>query len=214
MKRFLFITVLSGLVLTLIACDDSEDQSNAPTEYSDETLAEVSENTLVEADLTNRERAILSATTDQSFLFDFNVDPSYKELSVWVEKFEFGKLVDEKIAHLTTDIEEGGQILFSTLGSYPPKNQVLFNASIIDNKNMSAIKNFEEEIEDYSGIWGSNQAKNIPITDEIVLASILYTANDTSMSSPSADFYSDEEIRIEKMKDYEVVYLMKGAFIK
>ncbi|QUW23614.1 hypothetical protein JSQ81_08980 [Sporosarcina sp. Marseille-Q4063] len=80
MKRFFIIVAL--LVFVLSACVTNNAKSN----------------TISAVGLTERENAILSTTSDISFVFDFNTDSEYKEVSVWIEKYELGKLVDDKIS--------------------------------------------------------------------------------------------------------------------
>lgn len=72
------------------------------------------ENIISAAELSERENAILSTTANQSFVFDFNVDGKYKEASVWVEKYESGKLVNDSISGIKSDIKENGSIIFTT----------------------------------------------------------------------------------------------------
>ena len=54
--------------------------------------------------MTEREEVILLSTADKSFVFDFNVDDNYKDVAVWVEKYELGKLVGE-VNHLSTRLK-------------------------------------------------------------------------------------------------------------
>ncbi|UOQ48715.1 hypothetical protein MUN88_00695 [Gracilibacillus caseinilyticus] len=65
----------------------------------------------LQLELTEREEAILSITSDQSYVFDFDVDNKYKEVVVWVEKYETGKLANDKIIDFKTVIENNGSII-------------------------------------------------------------------------------------------------------
>jgi hypothetical protein len=69
----LFIAIVSG-------CDESD-----------------SENSITEAKLTDREAAILDTLAEKSFAFDYK-SSDYKEVAIWLEKYESGEIVDEKIA--------------------------------------------------------------------------------------------------------------------
>ena len=89
-RRVLFFAMLTMLVFTLVACDDGN--SNLKI------------NTVSDAKLTEREEVILLSTADKSFVFDFNVDDNYKDVAVWVEKYELGKLVGE-VNHISTQIK-------------------------------------------------------------------------------------------------------------
>lgn len=82
MKKIILSIILSLLSFSLVACK-ADDQK--------------SENSLSVPELTAREKAILENSSEHSFLIDFNVDETYKEMSVWVEKYEFGKLVEPEM---------------------------------------------------------------------------------------------------------------------
>ena len=90
MMRVLFFAMLTSLVLSLVACDDSN--SNLKI------------NTVSDAKLTEREKVILSSMADKSFVFDFKVDDKYEEVAVWVEKYESGNLVGE-VNCISTEIK-------------------------------------------------------------------------------------------------------------
>mgnify|MGYP003449052700 FL=1 len=47
-------------------------------------------NTISVAALTDRENAILSSITDRSFVYAFNTAKEYKEVTVWIERYESG----------------------------------------------------------------------------------------------------------------------------
>src|SRR5699024_3188990 len=97
MKRSFVTLVLVLLVFALVACNDSNSKSN----------------TISAVELTDRENMILSTTSDQSFVFDFKIGSEYKEISVWIEKYEVGELVDDRLSHITTEVEESGSIMFA-----------------------------------------------------------------------------------------------------
>lgn len=115
MMRVLFFAMLTSLVLSLVACDDSN--SNLKI------------NTVSDAKLTEREKVILSSTADKSFVFDFKVDDKYKEVAVWVEKYESGNLVGE-VNRISTEIKNKGTIIFTTSHPIEESNQAIFTISI------------------------------------------------------------------------------------
>ena len=47
-------------------------------------------------ELTAREKAILENSSEHSFLIDFNVDDTYKEMSVWVKNMNLANLSNLK----------------------------------------------------------------------------------------------------------------------
>jgi hypothetical protein len=129
MKRTLFTVFLSLVALSLGGCNDTDKKEQ--------------ENTISKAMLTEREQVILSATSDNAFVYDFNIDSEYKEANVWVEKYEFGKLVDDKVSFLSTTINNDGLIIFDISRVNEERNETFFNISISDNGNMSKVSSFE-----------------------------------------------------------------------
>lgn len=98
MKRIFVLLLAMPIAITLVSCSQKETKA---------------ENTISVANLTNREEAILSITSDNSSVFEFQLDNrKYKQLSLWVEKYELGKLVNEEINFMTTEIEGKGTIIF------------------------------------------------------------------------------------------------------
>jgi len=200
MKKIIF-TILILLVFSLCAC------TNNP-------------NTISEAKLTKREKVILSTTSYRSFIYDFNVDSSYKKLSVWVEKYEFGKLVENKISQITTGIKDNGTIIFAISKTLNNQNQdqSVFTNSINSDGALSESNSLETimngGIEGVMGISSSNQTENMPIKNNIVLASMCYQKGVHGMYALTDDFYRDVNKHISEIKDYDVVYLFRAEFTK
>jgi hypothetical protein len=196
MKRL--FTLVALLIFVLSACVNNNAKSN----------------TVSAVELTERENAIISTTSDKSFVFDFNSDSDYKELSVWVEKYESGKLVNDAISSLITDVEGNGSIIFAT--SKPDENgkQQTFNIGISGNGSIVSVSNLETNSADLnamSSVWDNLQGKNNSIEGELVLANIGYSS-DGSMSSLTTDFFTDVEGHMDELENYEVSYLLKAEF--
>lgn len=202
MKKIIFAPILILLVFSLNACTNNPKANN----------------TISEAKLTKREKAILSTTSDKSFVYDFNVESNYKELSVWIEKYEFGKLVGDKITPITSEIKEDGTIIFTTSKTPNNQNQSLFNISINSDGSTNVSNQlettFKDRLEGVTSISGSNQTENNPIKNKIVLASICYKKDGNRMDSLTDDFYRDVNKHIDEIRDYDVVYLLRAEFIK
>jgi hypothetical protein len=197
MMRVLFFAMLTSLVLSLVACDDSN--SNLKI------------NTVSDAKLTEREKVILSSTADKSFVFDFKVDDKYKEVAVWVEKYESGNLVGE-VNRISTEIKNKGTIIFTTSNPIEESNQAIFSISI-NSDGSTGTGWFTETITDeLSAVWGSNSLGNISVMDKMVLASICYSNSNKEISTISTDFYSDVDSHINELKNYDVVYLLRSEF--
>ncbi len=202
MKKVFIIAIASILALTLSACENNSVKSN----------------TIVHAELTDREIGILSTTSSQSFVFDFTIESEYKEASVWIDKYEFGKLVDERIGYLTTEIENNGSIIFTVTEPNASDNQTFFKIGINSNGNTgsSTIPDIvsTKGTDDRSSIWG-NFSEEMDITNEqMILASIGFSWGEGSMISFSSESYRDAERLIGELENYEVVYLLRSKFTK
>ena len=198
MRRVPFFAMLTLLALSLVACDDGN--SNLKI------------NTVSDAKLTEREKAILLSTADQSFVFDFNIDDKYKDVAIWIEKYESGDLVGE-VNRISTEIKNKGTIIFTTSKTTEESNQALFTISI--NSDGSTFSGWGPKTitKDVLGIvWESNPLDNISIMDKMVLASICYSGSKEGISTLSTDFYSDVDSHMNELKNYDVVYLLRSEF--
>lgn len=160
-------------------------------------------NIISASELTERENAILSTTSDKSFVFDFQVDSEYTEIKVWVEKYESGKLIDKEVSSLTTDVKDGqGSIIFTN--AYPidgEKNQT-FSIGISNNGDVSSVNNFElisKAAVNMASTWSNLEGKVNLTEGEQLLASIGYSS-DEIMSSLASDIYEDFEGQLNELK--------------
>ena len=201
MKRIFTTLIIVLLLFVLSACSNSNSNSN----------------TISVAELTDRENTILSTTSDKSFVFDFEIDGEYKEVSVWIEKYEAGELVDVRLSEITTQIKENGSIIFTNPKTIETEKQHTFNIGIGSNGGTASISGFDTNSIDFdtmASVWGSFP-EELPLNqDELVLANICYSNNDSGMSSLTTDFYEDPDGSINKLKEYDVAYLLKAEFIK
>lgn len=203
MKKIFFIALLALLTFTLIACTNSK----------------LASNTIVDAELTDREESILSTTSNQSFVFDFNVGSEYKEATMWVEKYEFGELVDERIGYFTVnEVLEDGSIIFTTSQSNDAENQILFNMGInsSDGTSSSTASTTTTDIVSNKDsewiVWGSISEEMDVTNEEMILASIGYSWDEGSTASFSPEFFADVERRSNALENYQVVYLLMCKF--
>lgn len=208
MKRLFIILIAAMLALTLSGCWDNN----------------VKENTIVNAELTTRENAILSTTSNESFVFDFNIESEYKRVAVWMEKYESGKLIEERMGHLTTEVMDNGygSIIFTTIEPNDIDNQTLFKIGINSN-GVTDIVTATTTIPDIVSTKGTedrfsvqeNIIGEMDITDEeMILANIGFSWGQDSITSFSPEFYRDDEHRISELEKFEVAYILKSTFIK
>lgn len=199
MKKIYLSIILSLLLFSLVACKADGQKS---------------ENILSVPELTAREKAILENSCEHSFLIDFSVDDTYKEMSVWVEKYEFGELVEPEMGRMTTGIEKNGTIIFTTSKTDDDQKRSMFNVSI-QNDDGTDTFTYPETIDEMdSSVWGSAGKLKINSTNKLALASICYSSNQEGIHSLSTDFYSDMEGHMDELKEYDVVYLLRSEFTK
>ncbi|PAL10661.1 hypothetical protein [Peribacillus simplex] len=140
MKKIYLSIILSLLSFSLVACKADDPKS---------------ENSLSVPELTAREKAILENSSEHSFLIDFNVDDTYKEMSVWVEKYEFGKLVEPEMGRMTTGIEKNGTIIFTTSKMDDEQNLSMFNITIQNGDGMATATSPEKIEKKDASVFGS-----------------------------------------------------------
>lgn len=200
MRRGLFFVILTVLTLSLVACNEDVSKN-------------VKTNTISGAKLTEREDMLLTGTADQSFVFDFNANNQYKEVAVWVEKYESGKLVGE-LNRMSTEIKNTGTIIFSTAKMNEENDQTRFSISVHSDDATNTTWSTETIKEgDLLMVSGSNPSDNISIKDKnIVLASIGYTSSEEGPSNLSTDSYSNIDSHMDELKNYDVVYLLRCTF--
>ncbi|MBK5461665.1 hypothetical protein [Peribacillus sp. TH27] len=198
-KKVFLSIMISLLSFSLVACKNAEPKS--------ETSLSVSK-------LTEREKSILTNTSEHSFLIDFDVDDTYKKMSVWVEKYEAGKLVEDEMGLMTTGIKDNGTIIFTTSKTPEKQNLSMFNISIQSDDGVSTATYLEKIEEKDSIVTGSIETINMLKTNKLVLASICYSSGHEGMHSLSTDFYNDMDSHINELKDYDVVYLLRSEFTK
>lgn len=173
-------------------------------------------NTISAGELTEREDAILSITSDKSFVFDFSIDSEYKEVAVWIEKYELGNLVDDRLGYMTTEAEQSGSIIFTLLENVSEDNNI-FNIGVGTDESLTSVNvpdKKSNEIENMTSVWG-NIPKNKALNDgEVVLADISYSQDENGIHSLTTDFYEDPAAHMNELEEYDVAYLLKAEFIK
>ncbi|AIF45227.1 hypothetical protein [Virgibacillus sp. SK37] len=170
-----------------------------------------------ESELSEREEAILLSTTEQSFIFDFKVDSSYKEVELWMDKYEFGKKAG-KVNHLISDVNEKGYLMFTISKEAGEQDMSVFNVGVFSDGGTGALTNAErigeKGLKNMSSVWATNPLLAEDGAEEKILSSICYKSGDGSMQSLSDDFYHDVEGNLDRIKEYDTVYLLKAKFIK
>ncbi|GAB3798425.1 hypothetical protein [Virgibacillus kimchii] len=197
MRKVLILSISIFILFLLYACQGNTTESSE----------------VFEADLTGREEAILSTTAEQSFVFDFHTGEEFDELTVLVERYESGELIDNKLIYFSTEIQEKGTIIFAVSGMKGSGDQLMLQSGISSNNAVSVSRN-ETALpdENLSSVWGSNPNENDPAEGEMVLASILYSSDEGGMSSLPDYFYEDVDEHLDELEDSDIAFLLKAEF--
>ena len=188
-----FYLMMVGVVFLLVGCIEGSMKTNS----------------VIQAKLTDRESAILSATSKEHFVYDFNVDDSYKNVTVWVEKYEAGKLVGE-VNRISSEIGKDGTIIFTKLITAKHTDPSLFSITIHSNQASASgvvLETINEE--ELATIWESYPLNGVSVADEMILASIIHSSKET-IRTLSEEFYKDG--KIDELANYDVVYVLRGQF--
>src|SRR5690625_6389674 len=201
MKKLFELIVIILLIGSLAAC--SHNNSNTKS------------NRISVADLSDREDTILSTITSKSFVFTFN-NTDYREVTLWIEKYEDGELVDDQLGSMTTQVGERGSIVLAN-AKLDHEEQLSFLIGTGDEDGTASDHVLDEILRNedfsstvYSGLPGEKTLDD----DEIVLANIAYSNNEFGMSSISNQFFEDPEIHMDELKEYSVAYLFKVVFVE
>lgn len=203
MKRL--IVILIGLfVFSLSACDHSDNDAKS--------------NIISASDLNERENAIISITSDQSFVFDYEIDAEYKEVALWIEKYKTGQLVDDKLGYMTTQLDEtSGTIILATSKTDDKDRAQTYYMGVGDKDGTASIVVTDTKSKDvkYMSIVSGQLTDEKTLNDkENVLATIAYSNDEFGVSSISNGFYHDPDAHLDELNNYDIVSLFKVKFIK
>lgn len=196
MKRsWMFLLLL--FVLVLAACS-----------------SETGENKVKPTKLTDREEVLLTTLTNTLFMFDYDVTSDVSEVRVWAEKYEAGKLVDEHLADLMTEVtEETGTIVIAVIDHSDESKTQQHHIGIGDTSGSGSTVVTDELSKDASpmmSVWGDMEGERSFATgEEVILATVAYSSEDTGMSSLSNEFYENADVDTEALVDYDFVYVYK-----
>ncbi|MBB6514430.1 hypothetical protein GGQ92_003281 [Gracilibacillus halotolerans] len=168
-------------------------------------------NTIAVAELSEREEAIISMTTDKVFVYEFQTEDGYEKLDIWIDKYESGKLIEDNGTQFGAFISEEGTIIL-TIVENADTNQNEIQIGILDEKG-SVGSTFYDPVEidfgsSFNG-WGPMQDLQQIHDEEIFLGSVVYTNGEsirTPNIAPSNENFSDE------LAEYELVYIIKAKF--
>ncbi|MDG5472800.1 hypothetical protein P6709_13665 [Jeotgalibacillus sp. ET6] len=194
MKKRLLISLLAAIPL-LNACNEDE------------------MNTVRKAELSDREKSILSASSNHYSIFDYTAGDEFSELNLWIEEYENGELI-KNVANVIVSVSEEGSIIFSSNDVYledPDKSLLSINLSVTNEDGNGSTSFTVEPPEDSSRISAEYGEETLPIEGEIILSYFAYS-NDDIVSSLAESYFEDPDANAALLKQYDAIYVMKGKF--
>lgn len=201
--RFIFVCLM--LFGFLGGCSNEQTASNV---------------TIDEAELSKREEDIFSIVAENSFVFEFKGSAAFKEVEVWVEKYEFGKKKKD-VNHLISNVNKDGSIIFAISKEVEENEESVFYVGITGEEGTFSVSNSEQIREEGKENTANTRETNPLLTEGtveakegIALAAISYKSGEGGMSTLSTDFFSDVEGNSNEINDLDKVYVLKAKFSK
>lgn len=212
MKKLLILLLAAFMIFFTLGCDGGTISNDGK-----QVKKTLGTNEMKEVQLTDTEQMMFQQ--NYCFTYEFNGDSSYKNIKLWVDKYEFGQYAGNPIGTLSSDIKGKGKIVFllENLNSNIPECAYLLRLGIKGNNGVSSASFIQPqegwEKEGMICVWKHNYDEVVPIKDKMTLTSICYKKGN-SASTFSDEFYANPEAHLDEIKSYDVVYLLRCEFEK
>ena len=213
MKRLKILMTVGLLTTVLYGCEESI--ASEKSRQKDNTISSVQS-------FSDRENTILTTAAETAMVFDFQLANQYKELKVWIEKYRFGKLIDDKSSLSGTDsFKDSGTIVFAAPRSVEEDMPFTYQIGIGNNGQFMTTAQTDEnqtkddQFEKMGMVWGSlEEEKSIPDNEDFLLGYIGLSSDDSGISSVSSELFHKLGNEQEELQDYDIAYLIKARFIR
>lgn len=196
-KIVIFFIILSSILL--MSCADDSIQE-----------LDLNKNMIYPRELTASEKELLSLVGfNQTIeIFDFETKKSFKSISIWLEVYEDGKLLENRSKMSSSYDSEKGSIAIKVIkdGTFD------WRVSIKTNGNVSsmAFESKDDFLKDKSYSVASSHLEDKKIENEeaIVLKTFLFDSSG-STSIYGLQYYEEHP---EALREYDYAYLLKAKF--
>lgn len=210
------LIIIVGIVALLFLFSACTDANTSSFETSRSTSEGV---TITKGELTEREDFLLSSLTEHTFLYDYSLSEDVTELTVFVEKYEFGKRQDYPIISMSmADLNSEGTLFFSVGPADFEIHSHSLSVGIQSEGNWSSGRSFDSFVSDSNASMGTvresavSDENSLSIEDDAgAVASIIHANSEEGISTLTKAFYEDIDNNLEQIEDYEVVYVFKVA---
>jgi hypothetical protein len=163
--------------------------------------------------LTDREELLISALSERSFVFEYDLDTGkYSWIMVWVEEYQNGEKTESEDMNMSCGAESKGMLILTIPRS---DGEVTMNAAVSQASALytrsDLIPDMAESVKKSSCSWGEFPATMIPESGKAPLAILRYNGAD-GFTVLSDAFYRDYENNIDEISDDDTVYIIGCTF--
>lgn len=161
-------------------------------------------------ELTERENMLANSRSDQTFMYDYNVN-GYTSLKIWVEKYENGEKTETIELHKSSNedgIQSKGTIVLSTLLN--EDDSATFYSSLFSG-GIHSCRDFNGSLD--GAMWSSlmNTAK-LPSSGKVGLLCV--RGSKDGLYDLGQDFFTDYSNNLDAIKEDDIAYLFVCEFNK
>ena len=193
------LMVCTFILFLLSACGGSEEDEN---------------NIIAAAELSEREKTLLHATAgDILFIYNLSLE-SQGVLNVWLDKYEYGELIEEKIGSVEAAVNEEGQILVALI-EVPNSKAAIVRVAIINDTGYEANEGLISLPDIGAFGYGTLiSSEGTKLNKNMAIGQIIYSGESNFFQTGSEYVGTNQEEIIKALKDRPEVYLIRSSFKK
>lgn len=230
MKKVFFAAISLALVLSLCSCVQAPASNTGPSPTQTPAIEDASAapsvpptampgatpNTITSVSLTDREALLASALLGNTFVFDYNVDETYRYVRLWIKAYAFGEEITDQSHDMLFETGPGGTMVFSLRDqNEDAPAQITFSAGTY-SANSSSRKTENGDLpyipnDGYSGEASAVSIITLPASGETALAYERRYSGDTG-DPVSGTFFKDYANNLDQIAGDDLTYVFGCTF--
>lgn len=187
--------IISFTALILVACSDEEIK-----------------NSIQQKELSGENYLLKAAVGEMNYYYEFTAEKG-KFLRIWVERYEYGKLV-EQVGGIGTEMikDEKGEILIYFLDD--PEWENYYMRTVVMDESGSAVASGQiakPHANLNAGTWSSLLNEKVPLTEDMVLGYMAFFEVDDENSTGMKTALVKPKEFIEENRDVPEIYLIRAS---
>lgn len=193
------LMVCTFILFLLSACGNREEDEN---------------NIIAAAELSEREKTLLHATAgDILFIYNLSLE-SQGVLNVWLDKYEYGELIEEKIGSVEVVVNEKGQILVALI-EVPNSKAAIVRVAIINDTGYEANEGLISLPDIGAFGYGTLiSSEGTKLNKNMAIGQIIYSGESNFFQTASEYVGTNQVEIIKALKDRPEIYLIRSSFKK